>query len=146
VYVLQLVVSEDNVHSHEVTLHDLNILHDGSHLTGPLRLRLYATSPRFITRYNALREEITRLHLSMEGEDAYEGDAIDGEQTQEEPIPAAPQQDDQFHVETSNDTGENGATHLTPEQYSEGFHRRDQVCSMGGCDTARYPLENLPWV
>ncbi|KAH9951268.1 hypothetical protein B0H21DRAFT_718161 [Amylocystis lapponica] len=63
-YDLHLVVSEDNVHVHEVTLHDLNVLHDGSDLLGPLRLQLRATVPRFIQRYNALRDQIARLDLA----------------------------------------------------------------------------------
>ena len=57
---------QDNAHLHEVTLHELNELHDGADLTGPLRLRLYARSPRFITRYHALREQISRLGLGEE--------------------------------------------------------------------------------
>ncbi|KAI0933970.1 hypothetical protein AcV5_005969 [Taiwanofungus camphoratus] len=63
-YDLQLVIAEDNVHVHEVTLHDLNVLHDGVDLFGPLRLRLQASSPRFISRYNALRDQIARLDLA----------------------------------------------------------------------------------
>ncbi|KAL6309047.1 hypothetical protein BKA93DRAFT_416372 [Sparassis latifolia] len=39
-YDLQLVVSEDNAHTHEVTIHDLNVLHDGTDQFGPLRLQL----------------------------------------------------------------------------------------------------------
>lgn len=53
---------------HEVTLHELNVLHDGADLSGPLRLRLYARSPRFITRYHALRDQISRLELGVEDE------------------------------------------------------------------------------
>lgn len=55
----------------EVTLHDLNVLHDGADLTGPLRLELRAM-PRFIARYNALRDQIARLDLAAEDEQAYE--------------------------------------------------------------------------
>ncbi|KAH9842338.1 uncharacterized protein C8Q71DRAFT_689185, partial [Rhodofomes roseus] len=60
----------DNVHVHEVTLHDLNVLHDGADLTGPLRLEL-RVMPRFISRYNALRDQIARLDLAVEEEQAY---------------------------------------------------------------------------
>ncbi|EPT00147.1 hypothetical protein FOMPIDRAFT_1023923, partial [Fomitopsis schrenkii] len=70
-YDLQLVIPEDNVHVQEVTLHDLNVLHDGADLTGPLRLELRAM-PRFIARYNALRDQIARLDLAAEDEQAYE--------------------------------------------------------------------------
>ena len=44
-------------------MHELNILHDGIDLTGPLRLRLSAV-PRFITRYHALREQVAQLTLA----------------------------------------------------------------------------------
>ncbi|KAL4065332.1 hypothetical protein J3A83DRAFT_4266212 [Scleroderma citrinum] len=64
-YDLQLAISEDNVHSREISLHDLNILHDGSDLAGPLRLRLIATTPRFIFRYYTLYEQIQKLDLSV---------------------------------------------------------------------------------
>ena len=60
---------------HEVTLHDLNVLHDGADLTGPLRLEL-RVMPRFIVRYNALREQIARLDLATEEEQAYEGEQV----------------------------------------------------------------------
>ncbi|KAG6379248.1 hypothetical protein JVT61DRAFT_11697 [Boletus reticuloceps] len=65
-YDLQLAVSEDNVHSREITLHDLNILHDGSNFVGPLRLLLRANVPRFIIRYYALQERIQRLNMAAE--------------------------------------------------------------------------------
>ncbi|KAI0797831.1 hypothetical protein C8Q75DRAFT_21057 [Abortiporus biennis] len=65
-YDLHLTISEDNIHAQEVSLHDLNILHDGCQLLGPLRLRLHASHPRFIVRYTELRDEITRLHLANE--------------------------------------------------------------------------------
>jgi hypothetical protein len=72
-YDLQLVVSEDNVHSREISLHDLNILHDGSDFVGPLRLFLRAIVPRFIIRYYALQEQVQRLNVAGEtGEGAHE--------------------------------------------------------------------------
>ncbi|KZT74190.1 hypothetical protein DAEQUDRAFT_293461 [Daedalea quercina L-15889] len=74
-YDLQLVISEDNVHVHEVTLHDLNVLHDGADLTGPLRLELRVI-PRFIARYNALREQIARLDLAVEEDQSYEDEPV----------------------------------------------------------------------
>ncbi|KAG5221520.1 Superoxide-generating NADPH oxidase heavy chain [Salix suchowensis] len=49
-YDLQLAVSEDNVYAREVTLHDLNVIHDGSDIAGPLRLRLRSSVPRFAFR------------------------------------------------------------------------------------------------
>ena len=86
-YDLQLVISEvssfidvmcsinqslhlqDNVHAREVTLHDLNVIHDGSDLQGPLRMHLHLSVPRFILRYHTLRDQIARLNLVAEGEE-----------------------------------------------------------------------------
>ncbi|KAA1474827.1 hypothetical protein DENSPDRAFT_390375 [Dentipellis sp. KUC8613] len=70
-YDLQLVVSEDNIYAREVTLHDLNILHDGTDFTGPLRIRLRFNMPRFIGRYHLLRDQISRLNLAEDGEEVY---------------------------------------------------------------------------
>lgn len=61
-----LRVTQDNVHSREISLHDLNILHDGSDFVGPLRLLLRANVPRFIIRFYALQEQIQRLHVAPE--------------------------------------------------------------------------------
>lgn len=46
-------------------MHDLNILHDALGFSGPLRMRLNFTTPRFIVRYHALQDQITRLHLEQ---------------------------------------------------------------------------------
>ncbi|TFY65456.1 hypothetical protein EVG20_g5578 [Dentipellis fragilis] len=70
-YDLQLAVSEDNIYAREVTLHDLNILHDGTDFTGPLRIRLRFIMPRFIGRYHLLRDQISRLNLAEDGEEVY---------------------------------------------------------------------------
>ena len=61
------IIFQDNAHAREVTLHDLNVLHDGSDLSGPLRLRLHVIVPRFIIRYHILRDQIARLNLVAEG-------------------------------------------------------------------------------
>ncbi|KAI0256507.1 hypothetical protein BJV78DRAFT_1164887 [Lactifluus subvellereus] len=63
-YDLQLVVSEDNVHAREVSLHDLNVLHHGLGLIGPLRLRLRTVVSRFIHRYRSLQAQTTRLNVA----------------------------------------------------------------------------------
>ncbi|KAG2366817.1 hypothetical protein BDR07DRAFT_1395197 [Suillus spraguei] len=63
-YDLQLAVLEDNVYAQEVSLHDLNVLHDGSDFTGPLRIHLRSAIPRFILRYRLLQEQISRLDLA----------------------------------------------------------------------------------
>lgn len=80
-YDLQLVVSEviaalfslfdavltvskkDNVHAREISLHDLNVLHHGLDLIGPLRLRLRTVLPRFINRYRSLQSQVTRFDV-----------------------------------------------------------------------------------
>ncbi|OAX40523.1 hypothetical protein K503DRAFT_864580 [Rhizopogon vinicolor AM-OR11-026] len=63
-YDLQLSVSEDNIYAHEISLHDMNVLHDGSDFTGPLRIHLRSATPRFILRYRLLQEQISRLDLA----------------------------------------------------------------------------------
>ncbi|KAF4614464.1 hypothetical protein D9613_002881 [Agrocybe pediades] len=60
---LELSLSEDNIYSREVTLHDLNVLHDVSGIHGLLRMRLKSSLPRFITRYQYLQEHVSRLTL-----------------------------------------------------------------------------------
>ncbi|KAI6110059.1 hypothetical protein F5141DRAFT_1004087 [Pisolithus sp. B1] len=55
------MVFQDNIYAREYSLHDLNVLYDGSDFAGPLRLRLTATVPRFICRYYTLQEQIQRL-------------------------------------------------------------------------------------
>ncbi|KAH7889943.1 hypothetical protein F5I97DRAFT_1848817 [Phlebopus sp. FC_14] len=87
---LQLVVSEDNVHSREISLHDLNVLHDGSDFSGPLRLLLRASVPRFIFRYYALQEQIQRLNLAIEKESGH-GDEQQGFLTEEQVQSAHPE-------------------------------------------------------
>ena len=56
--------NKDNVHAREISLHDLNVLHDGLGLTGPLRLRLRTVLSRFICRYRSLQSQVTRLRVS----------------------------------------------------------------------------------
>ncbi|KAK0502799.1 hypothetical protein EDD18DRAFT_606925 [Armillaria luteobubalina] len=63
---LQLVISEDNKYASEVTLHELNIIHDVSEISGPLRLRLHTVTPRFIVRYRQLQDQVARLQLGSE--------------------------------------------------------------------------------
>jgi len=52
------------VHAREISLHDLNVLHDGLGLSGPLRLRLRTVLSRFICRYRSLQSQVTRLRVS----------------------------------------------------------------------------------
>ncbi|KAI6036871.1 hypothetical protein BKA83DRAFT_9978 [Pisolithus microcarpus] len=53
------LVFDDNIYAREYSLHDLNVLYDGSDFAGPLRLRLTATIPRFIY------QQIQRLDLAV---------------------------------------------------------------------------------
>ena len=55
-----LLCAQDNVYSREVSLHDLHAMHQGVGIPGHLRLTLKSILPRFITRYNFLRDQITR--------------------------------------------------------------------------------------
>lgn len=54
------------MYAREVTIHDLNIVHDGIDLGGPLRLRLSVSSPRFISRYHALRDQLSQLTVGVD--------------------------------------------------------------------------------
>ncbi|KAI0831130.1 hypothetical protein BC628DRAFT_1352403 [Trametes gibbosa] len=75
-YEIQLAISEDNVYAHEVTLHELDVIHDGSDLHGPLRLKLKLVTPRFVTRYHLLRDQISRLNLTADGDESRSGAAM----------------------------------------------------------------------
>jgi len=52
------------VHAREISLHDLNVLHHGLGLNGPLRLRLRTVLSRFIQRYRSLQAKVTRLNVT----------------------------------------------------------------------------------
>lgn len=66
------------MHSRDISLHDLHVLHDGSDFSGSLRILLRASVPRFIVRYYALQEQVQRLDLAVEtGEvEHYEGPVV----------------------------------------------------------------------
>ncbi|EMD38587.1 hypothetical protein CERSUDRAFT_113770 [Gelatoporia subvermispora B] len=116
-YDIQLAITEDNVHAHEVTLHDINVIHDGSDLHGPLRLQLRAVFPRFITRYHALRDQIARLDIAgIDGTsypEQYEGYSLDGDSA------AVPSTDEQV-------------------QHQEQFEQPD----LGGADVSDAPAQS----
>lgn len=63
-------------------------MHQGVGLPGHLRLTLQSVVPRFIARYNVLRDQITRLVLSDEPEEVphHGEDVPDGEQGEEVPF------------------------------------------------------------
>ncbi|KAF8906011.1 hypothetical protein CPB84DRAFT_1844655 [Gymnopilus junonius] len=85
---LQLIVSEDNVYAVDVSLHDLNVLHDGSGIGGLLRMRLSAVTPRFITRYQYLQEQVSRFHLEQ-----LSGEALTGPTVAEASLEVPPETD-----------------------------------------------------
>ncbi|KAG6820782.1 hypothetical protein H0H93_011547 [Arthromyces matolae] len=70
-YDLELTMSEDYTYTRELSLHDLNVLHDGLNKPGPLRLRLRAVLPRFIDRYHALQNQIVQLPVAQRPADDF---------------------------------------------------------------------------
>jgi hypothetical protein len=61
-----LYTLQDNIYAREVTLHDLNVLHDGSDFSGPLRLHLRFVVPRFILRYHSLQDQVALQNTAPE--------------------------------------------------------------------------------
>jgi hypothetical protein len=59
---------QDSIYAREISLHDLNVLHDGLNISGSLRLKIYAVSPRFIIQYHMLQEQVARLTTADFGE------------------------------------------------------------------------------
>ncbi|KZT26339.1 hypothetical protein NEOLEDRAFT_1132385 [Neolentinus lepideus HHB14362 ss-1] len=88
-YDLQLVISEDNVFARDISLHDLNVLHDGFGLAGPLRLRLSFISPRFITRYHELRQQLGQLTVTGDSRDSAQGNDELVVTEESSPVPAS---------------------------------------------------------
>ncbi|KAF8636644.1 hypothetical protein AX17_003452 [Amanita inopinata Kibby_2008] len=93
-YDLQLVMPEDNCYAREVSLHDLNMLHDAYDLRGPLRLRLRLDAPRFIIRYQRLQEGVAQLTIENPPE---EQARLVSEETHDNP--------DGKHYQNVEDTG-----------------------------------------
>lgn len=54
-------------------MHELDVIHGGSDLHGPLRLKLKFVAPRFVTRYHLLRDQISRLNLTADGDELVSG-------------------------------------------------------------------------
>ncbi|KAI0670545.1 hypothetical protein C8Q78DRAFT_1036777 [Trametes maxima] len=119
-YELELAVSEDNVYAHEVTLHELNVLHDGSDLHGPLRLKLKVYTPRFVTRYHILREQIARLNITADGDDSHQiGSDPDRPHEHNDDVAQLPLPD-------KGDDGGEGATHETYQETADEHLEIDQ--------------------
>ncbi|OBZ75624.1 hypothetical protein A0H81_04490 [Grifola frondosa] len=141
-YDLQLVISEDNVYANEVTIHELNVVHDGSDLSASPSLQLQLVSPRFITRYNALRDEIARLNLVTEGEQysdqtahheeeySHDTSGVEGgemAQSQESPTSATHRADDSFiqQIDEHPEEYRLGEPHISTEEDAEEFDDED---------------------
>ncbi|KAL0567576.1 hypothetical protein V5O48_014414 [Marasmius crinis-equi] len=107
---LQLVISEDNIFSREISLYDLHQLHVGSDFSGPLRLRLQATPSRFIVRYRLLQEQIFRLDLA-----AQEYNEEDNE----------PRNHTEGHDSVEDQTAHHPATEGTEETFAEELTRAE---------------------
>lgn len=60
---VDLVISEDNSYTNEVSFHDLNFLHDHADLAGPLRVRVGCNPRRFIARYRELKSKLEQFNL-----------------------------------------------------------------------------------
>jgi hypothetical protein len=62
---MQMLITprQDNAYIRDMSLHDIDMLHDNAALPGSLRLKLQTVSPRFIMRYSALRAQISGLEL-----------------------------------------------------------------------------------
>ncbi|KAI0336358.1 hypothetical protein GY45DRAFT_1332969 [Cubamyces sp. BRFM 1775] len=139
-YELQLAISEDNVYAHEVTLHELNVIHDGSDLQGPLRLKLKMNSPRFVTRYHHLRDQISRLNLS-EGDEyhlevvvehtSYDGTAQEADAGVQHPlddnVASEAAHEDIEEVQEDLEPGIPGSQHQEPRDKGEVQQPEDSV-------------------
>lgn len=65
---VDLVISEDNSYTNEVSFHDLNLIHDHADLAGPLRIRIGCNPQRFIARYRELRSKLEQFNLLDEAD------------------------------------------------------------------------------
>ncbi|EIW85371.1 hypothetical protein CONPUDRAFT_135136 [Coniophora puteana RWD-64-598 SS2] len=154
--VLELSVSEDNVYIREITLHDLNILHDfrdgneGELLHIHLRA---APGPRFVARYHALREQVARLGLEAETEVENAAAAVDDSGEEEGTEGSSDHQEgeterdnrrdkpDEHPYQRAEDDHEHGVSLDTPKtslppalQSSDNFQLSD--------DAAYHPVHN----
>ncbi|KAF8644152.1 hypothetical protein AX16_008679 [Volvariella volvacea WC 439] len=136
-YQLGLILSEDNVYAREITLHDLNLIHDESNLPGPLRLQLQMSTPRFITRYRQLQLQFADLHThgdeyaegvkveppTNEATDDYDKQNAEAKQAAEPPVAAVTAKS--HHTGADNAQGDQAASepvsssHQLPEYLTE---------------------------
>ncbi|TCD65410.1 hypothetical protein EIP91_002709 [Steccherinum ochraceum] len=115
-YELQLAISEDNVHAPEITIHDLNDLHDRAGLQGPLRMKMRTLTPRFISRYYALREQLSRLDVGLEEQPADDSEQQYTEETHDE------HQDTTHTEDNAEEWTERVEDHVDELEYGEEHH------------------------
>ena len=64
---------QDNKYASELSIAELDLLHDHNDTEGPLRLELKINSNRFILRYRAMMARLEKEVEESEGDDHYEG-------------------------------------------------------------------------
>ncbi|KAF5387157.1 hypothetical protein D9615_001691 [Tricholomella constricta] len=116
-YDLELVMSEDYTFAHELSLHDLNVLHDGLNKPGPLRLRLRTLSPRFIDRYHLLQEQIASFQVT-DAKDAVVEPSAEDIQNEDTSSDTQPQLEREYDIEEQDHLQESDAQH--PETDNSG--------------------------
>ncbi|CEH11705.1 Uncharacterised protein family UPF0646 [Ceraceosorus bombacis] len=131
---LQLSVREDDLYAREVTLADLHRIHLGLGHAGSLHLSI-TEAPRFISRYNALSEQVARLeeeemqrqerHVVEEAQEELEQDVQHEEQqleAEEEPdeLGEAADGEAQQVAETAHTNAEEFAEQTSELQDEEG--------------------------
>ncbi|KAL5490193.1 hypothetical protein ACEPAI_5026 [Sanghuangporus weigelae] len=128
---LQLVISEDNIYSREVSLQDLYAMHQGVGLPGHLKLTLQSIMPRFITRYNLLRDQVTRLVLGEEAGETrqHEGPAASEEESYEPQVLAVPDETQEGLVQNDETKG---------SETAEGAEHSQDVATL---DSTSHPDE-----
>jgi len=114
---------QDNVHASEVTLHDLNVIHDGTGFAGPLRIYIGTAVPRFITRFRSLQEQLARVSIvdgvetgETENEEQSRPDELSGSQAH---APVAPHHEEvgvSYDAEHPEVVRESDAQHGAGEQ------------------------------
>ncbi|KAG6812760.1 hypothetical protein H0H92_000675 [Tricholoma furcatifolium] len=120
-YDLELSLSEDYTYAHELSLHDLNVLHDGLNKPGPLRLRLRSLAPRFIDRYHMLQEQIAHFHVAVNTEAETSGDDAEGSG----PRPT-PGEGPTLEAESGIDSASAEATEEETTGFDAGAHELEQ--------------------
>jgi hypothetical protein len=104
---LGLKVTEDNVHSYEISLKDIHEVYAGCELPDPMVLEISTIAPRFITRFKAIAEELNRVIAAAELPDLLDTPSPEPEPTPD-PVPR-----DQHHPSPRVDLNASSTTHVT---------------------------------